>query len=324
MVYDMRVPSDNMKLSLIELSKQTRAMQEAQYAEDKEHEIHEAAVDKREREQYATNMRDYAEAIITHGKNKAEFLQNVKESFLVECICKLYKKSAVAPMTKRDQMVSRNLVTRFVKENGVGDLLNTFSTRNTILSEFARITKKYYNQVLESLDLNEPVRDMSQAVDYNLDRTISDDFYDELERLDMDQAADLIRNRVASAMTDFIDSNADAKMEIQDLIQGAQKKISNAPTEEVAESLIIQTRNATNAIRNNRPKNVFNLMVEGLTRKALTDKGFKQKYVHEAKVDMESVVDDTALIYTMLEMINTTNMVNVDGEYINQYLKSIA
>ena len=41
-------------------------------------------------------------------------------------------------------------------------------------------------------------------------------------------------------------------------------------------------------------------------------------------IDMDAIVDSTKLIYTMLEMVNTTNMVNVDAKFIQDYLESIA
>ena len=44
----------------------------------------------------------------------------------------------------------------------------------------------------------------------------------------------------------------------------------------------------------------------------------------EATLNMNIVGEDTQLIYTMLEMINTTEMVNVDEEFIERYLESLA
>ena len=46
--------------------------------------------------------------------------------------------------------------------------------------------------------------------------------------------------------------------------------------------------------------------------------------MHESKVDMDAIVDSVQLIYTMLEMVNTTNMVNVDEKFINGYIQSLA
>ena len=64
-------------------------------------------------------------------------------------------------------------------------------------------------------------------------------------------------------------------------------------------------------------------MVESLTRKSITDDRYKDRYVHESTVDMESIVDDTRLIYTMLEMVNTTRMVNVDADFLTSYLETL-
>ena len=55
----------------------------------------------------------------------------------------------------------------------------------------------------------------------------------------------------------------------------------------------------------------------------LKDDVLKQKYMNEATIDMDKVVNSAQLIYTMIEMVNTTNMVNVDEAYMNEYIKSL-
>jgi hypothetical protein len=67
-------------------------------------------------------------------------------------------------------------------------------------------------------------------------------------------------------------------------------------------------------------KNVFNIMVESLARKAVTDESYKKIYMNESKLDIDKVVEDTTLIYTMLEMVNTTKMIKVDEKVIADYL----
>ena len=49
----------------------------------------------------------------------------------------------------------------------------------------------------------------------------------------------------------------------------------------------------------------------------------KKVYVNESKINMDKVVEDATLVYTMLEMLNTTEMVNVNEEFIEKYLDNL-
>lgn len=337
MVYkDMNVPSENMKLSITELSKMVHEHNTELYNAEQEKIIREQTANDRAMEEYATKMQHYINEQVQGSRNRSTFLQSVKEAFLTECIMKLYCESTAAPMTRQDRNVARNLVTRFVQENGAGDLISNFSTRNMLLSEMSRISMKYYNKVLEDCTSTGDEGALAgvnpgDVKEYKLSNTIKDDFYEELDDLDCDDASKLIKDRVADAIQQFIDSNSYAKMEYEDIITQAKDKIASIDTsddsaehaDELAESYSMMAKRKISEMKLTRPKSVFNIMVEALTRKVLTDESYKAQYMTESSVDMESVVDSTTLIYTMLEMVNTTRMVNVDESFITEYLKSL-
>ena len=69
---------------------------------------------------------------------------------------------------------------------------------------------------------------------------------------------------------------------------------------------------------------IFIGMVESLAIKSFKDDKFKTKYINESALNMDNIVNDSMLIYQMLEMVNTTNMVNVDEDFMNNYIKSLA
>ena len=326
MVYDnMRVPSKNMLRTNNEIIEMTRSQQEEIYAKDAESTIREQAEYARGMEEYHTQIQNRLSDRIASTNNRVQFLQNVKEAFLSECIMKLYRESMVAPMTSNDKVIARNLVTGFVRENGAGDLITNFATKNLLLSEMSRITSKYYDQVLDSITEGENCADCNKQ--YTLDTTIKDNFYEELEDLDTSEASKLIKDRVTDAITEFVDSNASLKMDISEVISNAKdqsSKATAAANEALIEEYSNNAKRMINEMKLYREKNVFNVMVESLTHKVITDDSYKSKFVHEAKVDMDSIVNNTQLIYTMLEMVNTTNMVNVDDKFISEYLASLA
>lgn len=340
MIYsNMNTTSANMRLSTTEINKMIREQQEELYATERDKLIKEQAQIDRDREEYYTQTQTRLSEQVTNANKRAAFLQNTKEAFLTECIMKLYSESTQGPMTSNDKIIARNLVTRFVKENGAGNLITSFATKNLLLSEMARITQKYYDRVVnetwESDGIGagllapdkDPTRpagtDPWEVKEWDLSKDIANDFYSELVDIDTIDASKLIKDRVADAVQQFVDSNSVAKMEYQDIINQAQEKIASAKDETVAEQYSAMARRKINEMKLTRPKSILNLMVESLTKKAITDDSYKIRYVHENTVDMESVVDDTTLIYTMLEMVNTTEMIKVDEEFISNYLDAL-
>lgn len=307
----MNKPSENMNKSMYEIAKMTRELNESMINEDPKNfgVFRENAAKERDSETYVSSQRELIYAREAAAKKKADFLQNVKEAFVTEAVLKIYKESSVTPLTNRDKVIAKNLVSRFVKEQGAGDLINSWATKNVLLSEVSRITQKYYNKVLETF-----------MDDYALDTTIKDDFFEELEDLDVTDAAKLIRERVADSIQQFTDTNFAAKLDYEDIIKQAQERIAAANDEGIAEQYSIQAKRKINEMKLNMKKNVFNIMVESLARKAVTDESYKKIYMNESKLDIDKVVEDTTLIYTMLEMVNTTKMIKVDEKVIADYL----
>ena len=343
MVYsNMKTTSKNMRLSPTELKKMISEQQQELYAAEEDKLIKEQAEVNRAREEYYTIVQENLSTQIKNANSRTKFLETVKEAFLAECIMKLYSASTQAPMTKRDKVIAKNMVNNFIKENGAGNLITSFATKNLLLSEMARITQKYYDRVVNETWANadtgvfgagllSPDKDDTRPADskpwevqnWDLPTDIANDFYDELIKVDVTDASKLIKDRVADSIQNFIDTNAIAKMEYEDIINQAQEKIEAAKDEAVIEEYSNMAKRRINEMKLTRPKNIFNVMVESLTRKSITNDDYKDKYIHEGTVDMNLIVDDTSLIYTMLEMVNTTNMIKVDAEFISEYVKSL-
>ena len=115
MIYsDMHIPSKNMRLSNTEISKMINEQQQELYAAENDKLIKEQAEADRLREEYYTQMQNRLADRVSNVNNRINFLQNVKESLLTEWIMKLYTESVQAPMTSRDKIIARNLVTKFV------------------------------------------------------------------------------------------------------------------------------------------------------------------------------------------------------------------
>ena len=326
MLYKMNKPSENMNLSEVEINRMMHEQAVEDYNNEQERKKLKESSIAREAQEQQDYYINYQKNINEAAAKKREFLANTKASLLSECLFKLYKESSVTPLTKQDKMVARNLVNKFVLENGADELVRSFATKNLLLSEFSRITTKYYNKILEACckDDDKERFNKQQAREFEIDDQTKDDFFDELKDIDTSDASNLIKQRVSDAVSEFVDSNSEQKLEYEDIINSAKEKMAGTTNEALIEQYNYQAKAKINNMKLNRKKNVFNCMVESLAIKSFKDDKFKTKYINESALNMDNIVNDSMLIYQMLEMVNTTNMVNVDEDFMNNYIKSLA
>lgn len=324
-MYTINKPSENMNKSMTEINRMIHEQQIQEQEEEQKRVQLEESIRIKELNENQVNTLEYQQSINKTANAKREFLQNVKNSLLSECIFKLYKDSTVAPLTESDKVIARNLVNKFVLENGAGELLLNFKHKNLLLSEFSRITNKYYQRILEECDdeSSDPSK-AGKAREFSIDDKTKEDFFTELEDIDTEDASKLIKERVSDAVSEFIDNNENQKLEYEDIIKSAQDRIAGATNESYAESYTNQAKRTINEMRLNAKKNIFHYMVESLCKNTFKNDKLKTKYLNESTLNMDNIVNDSMLIYNMLEMVSTTNMVNVNEEYMRNYVKSLA
>ena len=324
-MYTINKPSENMNKSMTEINRMIHEQQIQEQEEEQKRVQLEESIRIKELNKNQVNTLEYQQSINKTANAKREFLQNVKNSLLSECIFKLYKDSTVAPLTESDKVIARNLVNKFVLENGAGELLLNFKHKNLLLSEFSRITNKYYQRILEECDdeSSDPSK-AGKAREFSIDDKTKEDFFTELEDIDTEDASKLIKERVSDAVSEFIDNNENQKLEYEDIIKSAQDRIAGTTNESYAESYTNQAKRTINEMRLNAKKNIFHYMVESLCKNTFKNDKLKTKYLNESTLNMDNIVNDSMLIYNMLEMVSTTNMVNVNEEYMRNYVKSLA
>lgn len=323
MVYtDYNKPSKNMNIPQRQITEMTHMQQEEIYKAEEDRLLAEQARVEREREANANWLQEYAENQIIGRNNRVTFLENVKSGFLSEAMSKLYKES-FGVMTKRDRITAKNLINTFINEQGAGELLNRFKYQNTLVAEMARIVQEHYDMVVESITCDDEECNIpGRAKELHLDKTIVDDFYKDLVDLDTTEASKLIKDKVTDAMTEFIDQNTQNKLDFEEIINTAKEKITDLKEESAVESTMNEAKRQINEMKRTRHKNIFHYMVEAISKEAFKDiNGIGKQYIHESKVDMDGVVNSAKLIYTMLEMLNTTEMVNKD--YIQTYIENL-
>ena len=74
-----------------------------------------------------------------------------------------------------------------------------------------------------------------------------------------------------------------------------------------------------------KPTNVLGAIVRSLTESIMKDKDIRQQYMTEDNhINMERIVNESTIIYTVLEELNSLQMVDVDAKYIKNMINSIS
>lgn len=323
MVYsDFNTPSENMNLPIYQIREMLHAQDEAAAKAEEDNALREQAESDRERDDYANYVNDYITSKTDNLNKRNRFLESVKSGFLSAAMMKLYTESFDHKLNKRDKIVGKNLITNFIQEQGTGELLERFKYQNTLLAEMGRIVNKAYQETVEILNKQEDESKIpGRAAELKLDQTVVDDFYKDLCDLDTVEASQLIRDKVADAMSEFIDENLQNRIDYKDIIDQAKEKIQGSQEESAIDDTMNEAKRRINEMRRTRHKNIFHYMVEAVSKQVFKDESLNKRYVHESSVDMDGVVNSAELIYTMLEMVNTTEM--VDEDYIRDYIISL-
>lgn len=259
------------------------------------------------------NIYDEREKSIQRSMKFAAFSEEVKEVLLGECINRLYGSVLETEHVDENQKtIAKSLVNKFIKENGVDKLLNSFRTKNVLLSEYSRIVSKYHKQIMETAK-----EDNEDTL--TIEPEIKDNFFDELDMVKPDDVIVNIRTRVSDAVQEFIDKNTEDKLDIKEIIQSVQDRVTTAKIDEVKESYSMLGKQAISKIRQ-KPKNVFSCMIESTAESVLKNDVLKQHYMTEGKLNLDSIVENCKVMYTLLEMVNTTQMIKIDEAYIRDLL----
>lgn len=252
------------------------------------------------------------------------FITSVKEEFLGECVYLVFNESLniFDRKSKKQEYVKKALVKNFIQEQGVDVLLRRFRNKNALLSEFALIVDNAVKKVTESTD-NYNINS------WTVDTDIKDRFIDDLEKCNSKEAIITITDRVTDAETDFVSDNLDKKTKINDILEKKKDRlaaISEKPMkpEEKAgleESVSTMYDRKIKAIRNRHISSIYQVVAESMIKNALSDKDLKEIYIKEGNIDIDTVLEDAGIIYTFLETLNTTEM--VDNDYINKFVNNI-
>lgn len=267
---------------------------------------------------------------LKHNREKAldefyEYKDNVKEVLVRTALSNICENSLINP-TERQRKICDNLVAQYVREAGVTKLLKNMKfSENALLRTINEEVEEKFTYITKDATPDDPSS-----------MTISQDeikgFWKDVDDIeDIDDVTGLIRLRVANAEEDFVNKNKEDKDSIKNILRGTADRIKNAAAkgdeefkDAVEESESYLAKDKIYKIQHEGYRSVFDRMVHNVAEAAMKNEEFKKEYTLEnGRLDMEKIVESARCMYTLLEMVGTIQLENVDRQYIEDTLKSI-
>ena len=248
----------------------------------------------------------------TNAKRYSTFAASVRSSLVLESMYKILKES-VSEDVRNDHIstsILRSMVSEYVNENGYIDIMNRMRTASVATSHLYNIITENAKKMLEAVDKTNPDT-------FYIAPEMKDEFFKQLDYSDSQAISDAIHQRVTDAMEDFVSANTKDHEDITAALQQAQEKIGDVPEEEdeLRECYSMMCKRKVTEIRN-RPKGVFHSMVSAMSESVMKNADMHDEFMKEGKLDMEKIVNRTHLMYTFMEMLNTTRIAKIDSVFI--------
>lgn len=255
----------------------------------------------------------------------ADFKEAVQEEFLVEALYNGLLKPVLESqyLGTSQQKFGKELIRKFVTEQGTNRLLRDFKYRNIYLSEMAYLVNKETESVLENCE-KKCKEGLSEKDAYGIETGNINNLVLDVKETIPNDITSLIKNRVEDSLVDFVDNSKKNKAEINSIYDNANTKISmaNGDEELQQEATAFAKRREYEIL--NRDCNLLEAMSELMLESAYTIEPLKKYYLNESgKVDFKRVLDDTKVMYSFLECLNTLNIIPVTEEYINNMLNDM-
>lgn len=247
------------------------------------------------------------------------FSETVRTCLVTEALYRLLSNS-VSEELKADnsnQSVMRKIVNEYVQEAGYNEVLMRMRKASVPMCEMYNVIDNSIKNILEEVDKEDP----STFVITPEER---DEFFNNLNYTDTEDIEQAISDRVSSAMADFINTTNKEHDDITDTLKHAQEKIEDNKDEDadLQESYQMLAKAKVNNIRS-APKGVLYSMVSAMTESVLKHEDMQDEFMTEGHLDMNKIVDRTCIMYTFMEMLNTSRLDNIDEAYIKETITNL-
>ena len=276
------------------------------------------------RERYL-NDKKQAEETKRVQREYSEFICNSRDYLLSEAMNMILQESLSKETSSENREYGKALIEAFVKENGSVKLLTEFSKKTFLLASIADVVNEAHQKVIHSCK-------ESDSKTFKISKTINDDFFDKLIGLSDEKITQKINQRVCDSLESYVQANVNDKENLEELAEKTAEKIKNvkAKNAEEKDKIVKEFTNLYNKQvyeikqRANRKVGLYEQLLHSVTRGVVSDQGILESFTEESgKLNIGKISDKVTVMYTFLEMLNTTKMVNVDEAYLENIIKNI-
>lgn len=249
-----------------------------------------------------------------------KFSIGLREFLVVEALNSVLEASYMEGTSATLRKYGKSLINDFVQEEGCLDLLNKFKSSTEFLSNVASIVESSYTEIIEAVDPTNP--DSFRVMDSS-----SKAFYDKISDLSVEKVSKEINKRVTDATNNFVKSNLEDKAKMEELAENIKEKIDSTKEknqedeDNIKQEFANMYRRQINSITNSKNRTVLETMINHATKKVLKNESLLESYQDESgKLDVNKIVESTAVSYTFLEMINTLNIKNINESVLKELI----
>jgi hypothetical protein len=260
-------------------------------------------------------------------KKKAQFKEEVQNYLMETAIGVVFNKIMEDQKADaEDYAIGHNVIKNFVQEEGYTNLIRRFTYKNLIVSEMARHCEIYTDLIVETAEkVGKVNKKNDEDICYMMDSDLAERFVNDIKDLVPQRTINIINRRVANSVQDFLAQNTANKLAIKDIYAKAEEKAQKLKdkSDAVKEAYINEAKIKTNQVYR-KPTNMLGAMVASFSEAVMKDPELRSQYLDENNhINMESIVNANVVMYTVLEELNTMQMVDVSPEYIKHMLKEI-
>lgn len=280
------------------------------------------------------------------------FSEQVRTDLLTKCLYDGMLKKVLKEQyaNKHEKALAKNLVKNFIKEHGTINLINSFKNKSVYLNEWYEDIVAYHDAIMEqatavAVSVGIPEKNIFEIED----KTIKDFIIDTKDTIPHD-ITKIITNRVEDAVSDFVDSNKKQKEELRKVYEKAKQKLdtiddmdniinSNDPLMQdfngdpnteldpkynVQQEAVRMIRSKQRSFRE-QAKNVFSIMTDNTLEVIHRNQIIKEAYTTglNNRIDFQKLVNDTKVMYSFMECVNTLGIVDLDENEIASILNKM-
>ena len=249
-----------------------------------------------------------------------KFSIGLREFLVVEALNSVLEASYMEGTSATLKKYGKSLINDFVQEEGCLNLLNKFKSSTEFLSNVASIVESSYSEIIEAVDPTNP--DSFRVMDSS-----SKAFYDKISDLSVEKVSKEINKRVTDATNNFVKSNLEDKAKMEELAENIKEKSDSTKEknqedeDNIKQEFANMYRRQINSITNSKNRTILETMINHATKKVLKNESLLESYQNESgKLDVNKIVESTAVSYTFLEMINTLNIKNINESELKELI----